>query len=83
MAIDAGLLEVLRCPETHQAVHEAEAALVADLNRRIAEGTLTSRSGQAISEPLDGGLVRDDGAVLYPVRDEIPEMLIDSGITLS
>jgi uncharacterized protein YbaR (Trm112 family) len=32
--------------------------------------------------PLDGGLVRDDGRILYPVRDDIPVMLLDEAIDL-
>lgn len=82
MPIDRELLDILRCPETRQTLTLADAALLADLNARIAAGTLVSRGGETINEPLDAGLVREDGTILYPVRDEIPEMLIDSGIKL-
>jgi uncharacterized protein YbaR (Trm112 family) len=34
-------------------------------------------------EKLEGGLVRADGKVLYPMRGEIPVMLIDEAIPLS
>ncbi|MCC7494502.1 MAG: hypothetical protein IT204_19245 [Fimbriimonadaceae bacterium] len=82
MALDAELLAILVCPETHQPLTVAADELVANLNSQIAAGSLVSRSGETITEPLDGGLVRQDGTVLYPVRDEIPEMLIDSQIAL-
>lgn len=83
MPMDQEFVDMLRCPETRQPVTLAEAAVIDDLNRRIAEGTLVDRSGQPVNQPIDQGLVREDGQVLYPVRDEIPEMLIDSGIPMS
>ena len=36
----------------------------------------------AVSEPLDEGLIREDDKVLYPVREDIPIMLIDEAIEL-
>lgn len=83
MPIDAQFVSLLRCPETKQPVSLADAALLARLNEQISRGDLSDRAGEAVSEPLDQGLVREDGQVLYPVRDEIPEMLIGSGISLS
>jgi uncharacterized protein len=35
-----------------------------------------------VTEPLDGGLVRADQKILYPIRENIPVMLIDEGIPL-
>ncbi len=82
MAIDGKLLEILRCPETQQTLTAAGDDVIADLNRRISEGQLVNRGGDQVDEPIDGGLVRDDGLYLYPIRDDIPEMLIESGIAL-
>jgi uncharacterized protein YbaR (Trm112 family) len=82
MSLDTEMLEILRCPETHQTLTLAEAELVAALNAKIAAGELRNRGGETVSEPIDGGLVRADGTILYPIRDQIPEMLIDSGIAL-
>ena len=55
---------------------------MAQLNERIAQGALTNRSGAAVTEAIDSGLVREDGRYLYPVRDDIPIMLIDESIEL-
>jgi uncharacterized protein YbaR (Trm112 family) len=82
MALDQELLDILRCPETRQPVALADAALVAKLNALISEGQLTDRGGETVKEPVDAALVREDGTIAYLVRDEIPEMLIDSGIEL-
>lgn len=80
--VDPELLEILVCPETKQPVRPAEPELVEELNARIAAGDLVRRDGETIEDRLDGGLVREDGEVLYPVRDDIPIMLIDEAIEL-
>jgi uncharacterized protein len=80
--LDAELIEILACPETKQPVRLAEPELVERVNRAIAAGTLENREGEAVTEPIEAGLVREDGQYLYPVRDDIPVMLIGEGIEL-
>jgi uncharacterized protein YbaR (Trm112 family) len=81
--VDQSLLDILVCPETKQPLHAADAALLARVNSSIASGSLKTRSGQVVSAALDAALVRQDDTVLYPVRDDIPIMLIDESIPLS
>ena len=83
MMIDPQLLEILVCPENHLPVGMADAALLEKLNRAITEGNVKNRSGQPVTEPLTAGLVRQDGAVVYPIIDEIPVMLTDEAIELA
>jgi len=80
--IDRDLLRLLCCPETHQDVHEADATLLAALNDQISAGTLRNRAGRAVEQKLDGGLIRSDGRLLYPVRQDIPVMLVEEAIPL-
>ena len=80
--VDPGLIKILRCPETHQPVSEADAALVAKLNESVAAGALKNRAGKAVNEKLDGGLLRQDRQVLYPIRNRIPIMLTEEAIAL-
>jgi len=78
--IDPALLDILRCPETQQTLTEAPVELVDALNRRIQAGQIMTRSGQTVSEPIDGGLLRQDGTALYPLRDGIPILLIEESL---
>lgn len=80
--IDKELLEILVCPENHTRLQLAEEPLVAKLNGAIAAGEVTSRGGEKVTEPIDGGLVREDGKLLYPIRDGIPVMIVDEAIPL-
>jgi uncharacterized protein YbaR (Trm112 family) len=80
--VDQSLLDILVCPETKQPLSVADAALLDRLNAAIHRGGIKNRGGQAVSAPIDVGHVRKDGSVLYPVRDDIPIMLIDESIPL-
>ncbi len=76
------LLDILVCPETQQAVHLADTPLLDRLNRRIGQGRLANRSGTPITTPLEAALVREDRRCCYPIRADIPVMLIDEAIPL-
>ncbi|WP_447978835.1 Trm112 family protein [Candidatus Nitrospira bockiana] len=80
--IDKDLLAILCCPETKQDVTLAPQALIDRLNEKIAKGELRNKVGQAVGEKLDGGLMRADKKILYPIREDIPVMLIEEGIPL-
>ncbi len=80
--IDAELLRILCCPETRQDVSPADAALIQKLNEQAAAGRLKNRGGRTVTEKIDGGLVRADGKFVYPIRKDIPIMLIDEAIAL-
>jgi uncharacterized protein YbaR (Trm112 family) len=80
--LDAELVENLACPETHQPVRVADDELVRRLNAAIAGGKVVNRDGQPVTDAIQGGLVREDDAYLYPVRDDIPVMLIGEAIAL-
>lgn len=80
--LDQDLLAILACPETKEPVALADAELLARVNAAIAAETLKQRDGEVIVRPLDAGLLRQDGKVLYAVRGGIPIMLIDESIPL-
>jgi len=82
-AIDEELLGMLRCPETLQRLRLAEAVVVSELNKNISAGKVKNRGGQPVPDPLDGGLIREDGQFLYPIRSNLPVMLIEEAIPLT
>jgi uncharacterized protein YbaR (Trm112 family) len=78
--IDQELLSILVCPENKTPVAVADDALIERVNAGIDAGTLKNRGGEPVTERIDGGLLREDGAWLYPIRDDIPIMLVDEAI---
>ena len=76
------LLNIICCPETHQRFQMADANLIADLNAKIKTGQLKSRAGKPVSDSIDAGFIREDRKYLYPVRNNIPVLLIDESIPL-
>ncbi len=80
--VDQELLDILVCPENKTAVKLVDADALTKFNDAIQAKTLKNRAGETIEESIDGGLLREDGAYLYPIRDDIPIMLIDESIPM-
>jgi uncharacterized protein len=80
--IDKDLLSILCCPETKQDVTLAPESVIAGINDRIGKGEVKNKAGQVVTERMDGGLLRADKKILYPIREDIPVMLIDEGIPM-
>ena len=74
--ISQDLLEILCCPETKENVALVDASLIAKINGKISSGGVKNREGQSVTEKIDGGLLRKDGKYIYPIREDIPIMLI-------
>ncbi len=80
--VDAELLKILVCPEDKTPVTPADGDLVTKINEAIAAKTLQNRAGETVTEAIEGGLVREDRKYLYPIREDIPVMLVDEAIPL-
>lgn len=78
--VDQKLLDILCCPETKQDVVLVGDDVIKKINGRIKEGLVKNRAGEAVKEPIDAGLLREDKKFLYPIREDIPIMLIDEAL---
>lgn len=78
--VDPKLLDILCCPETKQDIQLVDDAVIEKINAAIKSGTLKNRGGETVKETIDAGLLREDRKFLYPIREDIPIMLIDEGI---
>ena len=50
------------------------------MNHAISKGEALYIGGEKVTEPLQEGLVTEDGKVIYPVQDDIPILLEEKGI---
>lgn len=80
--LDPQLLAILCCPESKQEVSLLDHVLLEKLNKKIETGELQNQGGSVVKEKLDGGLIRADQIMVYPIRDGIPIMLIEEGISV-
>jgi uncharacterized protein YbaR (Trm112 family) len=80
--LDTELLEILVCPESQQTLRLADTSEIDRLNRAVASGSLRNRGGKPVAATLTAGLIREDGRLFYPIRDDIPIMLLDEAIDL-
>lgn len=83
MAISQDLLNILCCPETKEDVHLISDDDIIRINKAITSGRVLQRDGTAVSGEIDSGLLREDGKYLYPIRENIPIMLIEEAIDMS
>ena len=81
--VDASLVAIMVCPESHQPLTVADEATVQKVNAAIAAGTLKNRDGEAVYEAIQAALIREDGTYLYVVRDDIPVMLTGEAISVA
>ena len=67
--MDENLLGILCCPITRQAL-------------RIADQTALTNASARVSRPIAEGLIREDGRMLYPINNGIPQLIPEEGIPL-
>jgi uncharacterized protein YbaR (Trm112 family) len=80
MPVDGKLLEILCCPVSKTPLKLLDQKKLDHLNGAIGNGDALHINGEKIMEPLQEGLITDDGKVIYPVQDNIPVLLEEKGI---
>jgi len=76
------LLSILCCPESKQPLHVADASVIGMVNQGVSRGVLINIGQRLVVEQIEAGLIRSDGKILYPIRENIPVLLIEEGISL-
>jgi uncharacterized protein len=80
MAVDAKLLEILRCPVTKQNLSLLSPDRLTRLNARIEKGEITHLDGTRVEKPVQAALITENGNTIYKIEDDIPIMLEDLSI---
>ena len=80
--LDPEFLQMLVCPEDKTSLRLATAEELQAVNEGILSHSLQNLGGQEVREVLMGGLVRTAGDRLYPIREEIPVLLVEEAIAL-
>ena len=75
-------LALLRCPQTKQPLSRASAEQLAQLETARVAGVLLDYAGKRVRDPISSGLVREDGKLLFPIRDGFPVLLLDEALPL-
>ena len=80
---DDDYLRLLRCPIDRQPLTQAPDELV----RTVADFLSSASNGRRRNSSdtvrrIDGGLLRNDGLVFYPIVDGIPKLLADEAVDL-
>jgi uncharacterized protein YbaR (Trm112 family) len=74
---------MLRCPEKQSELTPVDDSQIKQINNAIRAGWLVNQGGSRVEELIDGGLLRAEGDLLYPIVDGIPVLLRDEAIPIN
>lgn len=77
------LLDILVCPESKQELSIAPQKTIDNINEKIKQKKIKNRNGDILQETIQAGLIREDKKYLYPIKDDIPIMLIEEAILIT
>lgn len=80
--IDPTLLTYIVCPETRQKLRLVDDSMLEMLRAQQQSRVLKNRGGHLVAGTLVGALIREDGRVVYPIVDDLPDLVLESGILL-
>ncbi len=80
MPISKELLEILCCPLTKTPVKMLPPDILRTVNDMTAKRALRDVDGNVVEKPLAEALITVDNKTIYRIDEDIPVMLIGSGI---
>jgi uncharacterized protein YbaR (Trm112 family) len=80
MSLDDELVGILCCPVSKTPVRRMEGGELETLNQAIAGGRVCHVDESRVEQPLEEGLITEDGKMIYAVDAGIPIMLEEKGI---
>jgi len=80
MPVNGKLLEILCCPVSKTPLTVLGRQKLEKLNKAIENGEALYVGGEKVTQPLQEGVITEDGKVIYPVQDDIPILLEEKGI---
>ena len=80
MPVNGKLLEILCCPVSKTPLLMLGQQKLEKLNKAITAGEALYVDGEKVTDPLQEGLITEDGKVIYAVQDDIPILLEEKGI---
>lgn len=80
MGVDKKLLEILCCPVTKIPVNKLSKEQLLKLNEGIKNRQVSYVDGRPVDDPLEEGLITQNGKTIYRVKSGIPVMLQEEGI---
>jgi uncharacterized protein YbaR (Trm112 family) len=80
MPVDGKLLEILCCPVSKTPLVVLGQEQLDKLNKAVGSSDTLYIDGAKVTDPLQEGLITEDGKVIYAVQDNIPVLLEEKGI---
>ncbi len=80
MPLNEEMLNILCCPVSKSPVKMLPADKLEILNQLVASGKVKNNDKQTVKEQIQEALITEDGNTIYVIEDEIPVMLVGSGI---
>ena len=80
--LSESFLKMIRCPISKSSLALASESQLNALNQKIAKGDVTDRLGRALKNPIESGLVNEDGSLFFPIQGGIIKLVTDDAIDL-
>jgi uncharacterized protein YbaR (Trm112 family) len=82
MLLSDEIIKILCCPKTKLPLKLLDQSAIDKINKEIENGELKYFTGDTVHDKIDGGFLRIDGKLLFPIKNEIPVLIMDEAIDI-